>query len=271
LTLKAAQLAVMLCAWAPLMVSNVALAGEPQRLRVCADPNDLPFSNQARQGFENKIVELVAKDLSAHVSYVWWAQRRGYVRSTLNQSRCDVWPGIAAGVDTVATSEPYYRSTYVFVTRTHARLDGLTLDDPRLKSLSIGVQLIGNDAMNTPPAHAIAARGMFDHVRGYSVFGDYGRPHPAAEIIDAVARGDIDVALAWGPLAGYFANRADVSLRVDPVTPAADPRWPMSYDIAMGVRKGDAALLERINTSLERKRRAIRAVLCDYHVPLEPR
>lgn len=249
---------------------NVASAGEPRQLRVCADPNDLPFSNSARQGFENKIVELLAEDLGADVNYVWWAQRRGYVRSTLNQSKCDVWPGMAAGVDGAATSEPYYRSTYVFVTRMRAHLAHLTLDDPRLRSGSIGVQLIGSDAMNTPPAHAIAARGIVDHVRGYTVFGDYSRPNPSAEIIDAVARGEIDVALAWGPLAGYFANRASVPLRIDPVTPGEDPRWPMSYEIAMGVRKGDEALLERINATLKRKHIAIQAILRSYHVPLEP-
>jgi mxaJ protein len=249
---------------------NIALAGEPQQLRVCADPNDLPFSNRTRQGFENKIVELLAKDLGAEVRYVWWAQRSGYVRSTLNQSKCDVWPGIAAGVDSAATSAPYYRSTYVFVTRRRAHLAHLSLDDPRLRSGSIGVQLVGNDAMNTPPAHAIAARGIVEHVRGYTVFGDYSRPNPSAQIIDAVAHGEIDVALAWGPLAGYFANREPVPLRIDPVTPAEDPRWPMSYDIAMGVRKGNEALLGNINASLKREQRAIRAILRSYHVPIEP-
>ena len=254
-----------------LSVSTAGAAELPQHLIVCADPNNLPFSNRAQQGFENKIIDLVAKDLGAHVSYVWWAQRRGYVRSTLGEAKCDLWPGVATGVDRVATTRPYYRSTYVFVTRADAPLDHLTLDDPRLKRVSIGVQMIGNNAMNTPPAHAIASRGMIDNVRGYMVYGDYSRPNPPATIVTAVAKNEIDVALVWGPLAGYFSHRSAVPLRIDAVTPAADPRWPMVYDISMGVRRNDRALIEQLNAVLERESPAIKDILNAYHVPLETR
>jgi mxaJ protein len=250
-------------------VGTACADGPPHRLVVCADPNNLPFSNREQQGFENKIIDLVAKDLGARISYVWWAQRRGYVRSTLNEARCDIWPGVAAGVDMVATTRPYYRSTYVFVTRADTPLDHLTLDDSRLKSLSIGVQMIGNNAMNTPPAHAIASRGIIDNVHGYMLYGDYSRPNPAATIVTAVADHEIDVALVWGPLAGYFAHRSATPLRIDAVTPAADSRWPMVYDIAMGVRRNDHALLEQVNSVLEREQPAIEAILKAYHVPLE--
>jgi len=240
------------------------------RLTVCSDPNNLPFSNRARQGFENKVIELVAKDLHAEVTYLWWPQRRGFIRKTLNASQCDVWPGIATGVDSAATTHPYYRSSYEFVTRASAHLDHLTLDDPRLRSNRIGVQMIGNDAMNTPPAHAIASRGITGNVRGYMIYGDYGRPNPPAAIVDAVAEGKIDVSIVWGPVAGYFAHRSRVPLRLDAVTPAGDPRWPMSFDISMAVRRSDGELLDQINAILEREGPAIDAILRRYHVPLEP-
>jgi mxaJ protein len=246
-----------------------AMAESPRDLVVCADPNNLPFSNHAQQGFENEIIELVAKDLDRHVRYVWWAQRRGYVRNTLNDSICDVWPGMATGIELAATSQPYYRSTYVFVTRTDANFGHLTLDDPRLKDAAIGVQLIGNDSMNTPPAHAIASRGIVDNVRGYMVYGDYSHDNPPDAIIEAVAKGQIDVGLVWGPFAGYFVNRSKVPLRTEAVTPAADPRWPMTFPISMGVRRGDWELLERIDASLTREQSKIDTILKGHHVPLE--
>jgi mxaJ protein len=170
----------------------------PQRttreLTVCADPNNLPFSNKAEQGFENQIASLMARDMGAKLTYVWWAQRRGYARSTLEEAKCDLWPGVAKGVDRIGTSRPYYQSSYVFVTREKAPLQGLTLDDARLRSLKIGVQMIGNDAMNTPPAHSLAHRGIVDNVRGYMLYGNYESPNPPAAIVDAVAKGDVDVA-----------------------------------------------------------------------------
>jgi len=244
------------------------MAESTRNLVACADPNNLPFSNRARQGFENKIIELVAKDLGRQVRYVWWAQRRGYVRNTLNDSKCDVWPGMATGVDIAATTRPYYRSTYVFVTRADAKLGHLTLDDPRLKGAAIGVQMIGNDSMNTPPAHAIASRGIVDNVRGYMVYGDYSRDNPPAAIIDAVAHRQIDIALVWGPLAGFFASRSKTPLRTEAVTPAADPRWPMTFAISMGVKRGNRELAERINASIARNQPRIDVILEDYHVPI---
>lgn len=248
--------------------ANSALAAPANVLTVCADPNNLPFSNRARQGFENKIVEMLARDMRKKVQYVWWAQRRGYARNTLGRERCDVWPGVASGIDRVKTTRPYYRSTYVFVTRADARIDDLNLDDARLRSLLVGVQMIGNEAMNTPPAHALARRGITLNVRGYMLYGDYARPNPPAAIMDAVARGDIDVGLVWGPLAGFFASRSAVPLRVQPVLPASDgPQWPMQYAIAMGVRSDEPQLLAQLNQLLERQQGTIDALLDAYRVP----
>jgi mxaJ protein len=240
-------------------------------LVVCADPNNLPFSNRDRQGFENRIAELVAHDLNANVEYVWWAQRRGYARNTINADKCDVWAGVATGVDMLATTAPYYRSTYVFVTRADRHLTGLTLDDERLRNLSIGVQMIGNDGTNTPPAHALARRGITQNVRGFMLYGDYRTPNPPAAIIDAVARGKLDVALVWGPLAGYFAEKSPARLRLEPVTPTLDGgHWPMTFGIGMGVRKSATELKSEIESILEREKPAIDATLQQFRVPLVP-
>lgn len=256
----------------PVVLAGIFLlcvtAAQGRELRVCADPNNLPFSNDKREGFENKIVKLIAHDLDATIAYTWWAQRRGFVRNTLRAQECDLWPGIASGVEMVATTRPYYRSTYVFVARTDRHLDISSFDDPRLRGLTIGVQMVGNDAMNTPPAHALARRGLVENVRGYMLYGDYSRPNPPAAIIDAVADNDIDVAIVWGPLAGYFADIEPVPLTLTPVTPAWDgPQSPMTFDISMAVRKSDATFKREVDAALDRNRSAIAAFLSAYHVP----
>ena len=244
----------------------------PQRsLTACADPNNLPFSNRAGQGFENRLASMIASDLHAKLDYVWWAQRRGYVRNTLNEAKCDFWPGIASNVEMVATTRPYYRSTYMFVSRHDANLKGLTLDDPRLKRLKIGVQMVGNDASNTPPAHALAERGVIGNVRGYMIYGDYRRPNPPVAVVEAVERGDVDVALVWGPLAGFFAAKSPVPLRLEPVTPwFADQQWPMQFDVSVGVRKDDQKLLKAIDHVLVRRKIDIGRLLAAYRVPVVP-
>ena len=253
----------------PLAALLVLLPGAPaQALVVCADPNNLPFSNQAQQGFENKLVRLLAHDLKTEVRYVWWAQRRGFARHTLAPQGCDLWPGVARGTEGLRTSQPYYRSSYVFVTRRASALEHLSLDDPRLRTLKIGVQLVGYESMNTPPAQALAARGITGNVRGFSVFGDYGRPNPPAAIVDAVASGDVDMALVWGPLAGYFSQRAAVPLRLEPV-PEVD-HWPMAFDIALGVRGDEEGLRQRLDAALRMEQPRIEALLQEYAIPHAP-
>lgn len=239
-----------------------------RELRVCADPNNLPFSNKREQGFENRIAELVARDLHAKLSYVWWAQRRGFVRSTLNENQCDLLIGVPSSFERARTTIPYYRSTYVFVTRADTHLKIESFDDPQLRRLKIGVQLIGDDATNTPPAHALSKRNIISNVRGYSVYGDYRQPNPPARVIDAVARGDVDVSIAWGPLAGYFAQREPVRLEVTPVSPQIDlPFLPFVFDISMGVRRGNDALRDELNAVIVRRRSEIDRILSEYGVP----
>ncbi|MDB6164716.1 MAG: Amino acid transporter substrate-binding protein [Xanthomonadaceae bacterium] len=258
--------------WLCLFLMLECALAQARDLRVCADPNNLPFSNAAGQGFENRIVALVARDLGAHVQYTWWAQRRGNVRNTLNAGSCDLIPGTASSAGLTGTTNPYYRSTYVFVSRADAGLgDLVSLDDPRLHRLRIGVQLIGDDGANTPPAQSLAHRGIVDNVRGFMVYGDYARAAPQAAIIEAVARGEIDTALVWGPTAGYFAARSEVPLALTHVTPWLDgPQAPMVFDVSMGLRRDDRNLRREINRALERNRGAIETVLADYHVPTLP-
>jgi len=253
---------------AALLLGSCSLA-KPKTLTACADPNNLPFSNRAGEGFENKLAEMIAADLHARLNYVWWAQRRGYVRNTLNERKCDFWPGVGSNVEMLATSRPYYRSTYMFVTRSDAKLAGLTLDDPRLKRLRIGVQMVGDDAANTPPAHALARRGIIGNIHGYMLYGDYRRANPPSAIVEAVTRKDVDVALVWGPLAGFFAARSPVPLRLEPVTPWLDDmQWPMQFDISVGVQKDNQQLLKQIDGVLTRGAPQIRKLLAGYHVPI---
>jgi mxaJ protein len=242
------------------------LSREP--LRVCADPNNLPFSNSRGEGFENAMARLVAHDLHRELTYTWWPQRRGFVRNTLKAGVCDLIMGVPAGFEMVEPTTPYYRSSYAFVTRADRHLDVDSFDDPRLRKLAIGVHTIGDDYANVPPAQALATRGIVGNVRGYSIYGDYSQPNPARALIDAVARGEIDVAIAWGPLAGYFAAREPVALRVKPVAPADPPDAGMTFAIAAGVRHGDTALRSEVQAVLDRRRDDIAAMLHDYHVPL---
>jgi mxaJ protein len=248
---------------------GAAVAANQQALRVCADPNNMPFSNQAGEGFENKLAELVAQRLGRTVEYTWWAQRRGFIRHTLKAGDCDIVMGVPARYDFVEATTPYYRSTYVFVSqaRRHLQLD--SIDDPQLRTLSVGVHLIGDDGNNTPPAHALGQQGIVDNVRGYMIYGDYREQSPPARLIEAVASGQIDVAAAWGPLAGYAAKQSDVALTVTPIT-GGERFAPQQFqfDIAMGVRKGDHALRDQLNEVIAQDGAEITALLTSYGVPL---
>jgi quinoprotein dehydrogenase-associated probable ABC transporter substrate-binding protein len=249
----------------------VAEAAEatPGQLRVCADPNNLPFSNSAGQGFENKLAEMIAKSLGKQVSYTWWAQRRGFIRHTLKAGDCDLVMGVPAHYQLVESTQPYYRSTYVFVTQASRHLDLSSMTDERLRTLKIGVHLIGDDGNNPPPAYALGEERIVNNVRGYSIYGDYRQPNPPARLIEAVENGEVDVAAAWGPLAGYFAKISTVPLVVTPITDVARfAPQQFQFDIAMGVRKGDHALRDKLNQFISDNRKEIAAVLTDYGVPL---
>nr|WP_245283741.1 substrate-binding domain-containing protein [Bradyrhizobium sp. URHD0069] len=246
-----------------------SVAAEPETLRVCADPNNLPFSNRAGEGFENRLAEMVAQKLGKAVSYTWWAQRRGFIRHTLKAGDCDLVMGVPAHYDLVETTRPYYRSTYVFVSQTARHLQLDAIDSPRLRGLTIGVHLIGDDGNNTPPAHAFGQQGIIDNIRGFMIYGDYREPDPPARLIEAVEHGEIDIAAAWGPLAGYAAKQSAVPLTVVPII-AGERFAPQQFqfDIAMGVRKGEHTLRDRLNDFITQNIGEITALLQSYGVPL---
>ncbi|HXS01280.1 MAG TPA: substrate-binding domain-containing protein [Pyrinomonadaceae bacterium] len=240
----------------------------PGVLRVCADPNNLPFSNQSGEGFENKLAELLAHDLGERVEYTWWAQRRGFFRNTLKAGVCDLVIGVPSGFEMALTTRPYYRSTYVFLSRKDRHLDVKSFDDPSLRKLRIGVQIIGDDQSNAPPAHALTRRHIIDNVKGFTLYGDYSQHDPPARIVDAVTKGDIDLAIVWGPLAGYFAKQSHMPLEIVPVSPQIDqPFLPFVFDISMGVRRGDQEFRDRVDQFLEQRRGEIDRILADYRVP----
>ena len=237
-------------------------------LRVCADPTNLPYSNKDQQGFENQLASLVAQELGRRVEYTWWAQRRGFFRNTLNGGLCDIVLGVPTSIEMVRRTKPYYRSTYVFVTQRRRNLRIESLDDPILRRLKIGVSLVGDDYASTPPAAAMIKRGLAGNLVSFSVYGNYATPNPPARLIDAVRSGQVDVAMAWGPLAGYFARDGDSSLVVTPVTPEIDlPFLPMTFDIAMGVRRDDSLFAAKLDTIIDRRRGSIDSLLARYGVP----
>jgi mxaJ protein len=252
-------------------VVRVEPTTQPLVLKIAADPNNLPFTNDKLEGFENKIAQLIADDLGATVEYTWWAQRRGFFRETLKHGDAEIVMGVPTEFEkgTIPTT-PYYRSSYVFVTRKDRNLSIHSFDDPALRKVKIGVPLVGG-ASNAPPTEALARRGIVDNVIGFSVYSDYTKPNPPARIIEAVANGDIDIAIVWGPLAGYFAKRQAVELEVVPVSPQFEPpATPMAFDISIGVKRSNKALRDQINAVLARHKADIEKILDEYNVPRVP-
>jgi mxaJ protein len=241
-----------------LLICTSAAAAD---LRVCAEPDNLPFSHENQSGFENRIADILARDLSLDLKYEWQPQRRGFVRKTLGADLCDAWMGVPAGFERVMTTKPYYRSTYVFV---YGKRRLQSFESPELKTLRIGVQLPGNDGAATPPGYALAAKGAVQNVRGYPIYGE----QPAAErIVEAIARGELDAGVVWGPAAGFFARTQHLQ-----VTPARAPAelasMPFEFAIAVGVKRGNRELRDRLDAALERRKSEIDAVLAEFAVPL---
>jgi mxaJ protein len=239
------------------------------QFRVCADPQNMPFSNEKREGFENKIADLIARELGQSTRYVWWGQRQGFIRNTMNatleEGRCDVVIAVPKEYDLVRTTKPYFRSTYVFVYPRDKGPRIRSLDDPVLKKLKIGVHLLGNDYENPPPVHELSKRGVVGNLVGFNTF--YSAENPPNAIISAVAGGNVDVAIVWGPAAGYFVQRQSVPLVMVPV-PSNPGDLPFAFDISMGVKPGNTALLATLEHVIETKRVEIERILRDYNVPL---
>ncbi|MBA3554835.1 MAG: quinoprotein dehydrogenase-associated putative ABC transporter substrate-binding protein [Gemmatimonadales bacterium] len=241
----------------------------PGVLRVCADPDNMPLSNQNGEGFEQKIAELIAKEWNAKLEYAWWPVRRGFFSRALNGRYCDVAIQAPSGLDMAGVTKPYFRSGYVFITRKDSGLDIKSLADPRLKKLRIGVNLLNSDAENTPPAMALSRYGVVGNLTGFSTF--YTQEDRPEDIVNAVANKDVDVAIVWGPIAGYFAQSSPVPLLVQPLAERDSlTDFPFRFNIAMGVRRRDRALRDSLDAVLVRRAPEIQALLKKYGVPLFP-
>ncbi len=271
LCFRCAAIVASLCAASSLSAQADALGSPraPHAFRVCSDPDNLPFSNEQQQGFENKIATVLAKDLGDSLSYVWWPSRRGFVRMTLGAYQCDIIIGTPQGYDLVLQTRPYYRTAYVALTRRDRHLRIASLNDSILKSLTIGVNTMGDNYENTPPAHALGARGINQHIVGFPTF--YNAEQRPGDIVEAVVKGTINVALVWGPVAGYFAKQSSVPLDIA-ILPDTDrvTGFPFSSAMAIGVRRADPGLRDTLNAALDRRRADIDAILHDFGVPLLP-
>ena len=243
---------------------------DPHVLRVCADPNNLPFTNRQEAGFENAIGQIVARDLGRRVEVLLGAAAARVhphdIEGRLLRRRPWCPRALRDGSPHQAVLPIDVR---FFVTRRGRAARLRSLDDPRLKRIRIGVEMTGEDYENPPALQALASRHIIDNVRGYLVYGDYSTPNPPRQVIDAVSDGEVDVAIAWGPLAGYFAQQSSVPLDVSPVLPArADPALPFAFDISMGVRRGDTALHDALDRVLASRAPEIRQILRRFGVPL---
>jgi len=266
LLLLTASLAPLTSPAAAQMRPNNARAGV---LRVCADPDNMPLSNQKGEGYEQKIAELVAKEWNAKVEYAWWPVRRGFFARALNGRYCDVAIQAPSEFDMAGVTKPYFRSGYIFVTRKDRGLNLKSLADPRLKKLRIGVNLLNSDAENTPPAMALSRYGVVGNLTGFSTFyTDTERPE---SIIEAVAKKDVDVAIVWGPLAGYFVGRSAVPLVMQPLAERDSlSDFPFRFNIGMGVRRRDRGLRDSLQAVLDKRAPEIRSILEQFDVPTFP-
>ncbi|WOJ91545.1 substrate-binding domain-containing protein [Methylocapsa polymorpha] len=235
---------------------------DPKVLRVCADPRNLPFSNEAGEGFENKLAEFFAQKLGKTLAYSFYPGATGFVRNTLNAHRCDVVMGMPQGDDIVQGTNPYYRTAYALVSKKGSGLEAVeTLEDPRLKDKRIGI------VAGTPPATNLAINSLLLNVKSYPLVVDTRHDAPTSDMIADLEQGRIDVAILWGPIAGYFAKKSEAGLKVTPlVKETTGPR--LIYRIGMGVRHADQDWKRRLNRLIAESQGEIDRILDSYGVPL---
>lgn len=229
--------------------------------RVCADPNNLPFSNDEKEGFENKITELLASELGVPVTYTYYPDTMGFVRNTLNLAHCDVIMGVGSANELLQNTNPYYTSTYALVYRADSGLSLESMADPALRDLRIGA------IAQTPPVTVLAKRGLLKNMKPYHLMVDTRHYSPARDLVEDVASGELDVGVVWGPFAGYWAARQDVPLEVVPLV-GEQEGVPMSFRISMGVRHGEHDWKRQLNELIASHQQEINAILLEYGVPL---
>ena len=250
------------------LAQDTAAADNPT-LMVCADPENLPYSNKAGEGFENKIAALIAADMHMGVEFFFFPEHKTFLRRTLNDGACDLVVSVPAGMRQIAQTRPYFASSYVAITRADDKRHFTSFDDAWLRDASIGLQLVGNEGATTPPAVALSRRGVVQHITAFPMWAEEGVASPQGKIVDAVADGSIDVAFVWGPFAGYFARAHGAALRLEQI--AADPAMPgvpFEFQMTMGVRKKDLALRDQVQDAIGRHTAEIAAILHDYGVPI---
>jgi quinoprotein dehydrogenase-associated probable ABC transporter substrate-binding protein len=235
---------------------------DPKVLRVCADPRNLPYSNEAGEGFENKIATLLARKLGKELTYEYYPGATGFVRNTLNAHRCDIIMGMPQKDDIAQVTNPYYRTAYAIVTKPGTEMASIDdLADPRLQGKRIGI------IAGTPPATSLAVNGLLGNVKSYPLVVDTRFDSPASTMIEDLAKDRIDVAILWGPLAGYLAKRSETKLKVTVLLKEpAEP--PMIYRIAMGVRPSDQNWKRQLNKFISENGAEITQILVSYGVPL---
>ncbi len=230
-------------------------------LRVCADPSNLPFSNDKQEGFENKIAQRLASDLGESVSFYWFPDSQGFVRATIFRHHCDLIVGTVVGNEGLQTTAPYYETGYMLVSRTADKLTSTSLGDPALQGARIGL------IASTPPTDLIIRHNLMARVRPYPLVVDTRVDHPSQQMLHDLADKKIDVALVWGPFAGYYIKHDNLPLKAVPLD-AEHSRVPMRFGIAMAVRPSDTAFLKRVSDAIIKDHAAITAILGDYGVPL---
>jgi quinoprotein dehydrogenase-associated probable ABC transporter substrate-binding protein len=230
-------------------------------LRVCADPSNLPFSNQQGEGFENKIADLFARELGVPVEYAWYPQVTGFLRNTLLAGRCDLVMGTVAGDGELETTSPYYYTGYVMVFRNDAGWSFNGWDDPRLKDMRIGL------VARTPPADLVMRHGLMGKAVPYPLTVDTRVDAPSQRMINDIADKTIDAGLLWGPLAGYFIHRDKLPLTMV-LLPGEPSAARLDYHIAMGLRHNEIDWRRKVNSLIHAKQGEINQILADYGVPL---
>jgi len=231
------------------------------QLRVCADPADLPFSDQKLEGFENKIAALMGQELSVPVTYAWFPQVVGFVRNTLGAGRCDLIMGTVAGDELVQTTSPYYFTSYTIVFRKDSGLTFNGFDDPKLRDLHIGV------VSGTPPSDLLVRHGLMANARPYQLQIDTRLGTETHQMILDIVDKKIDAGLLWGPIAGYYIRHDNLPLTLAMLH--SEPQAPrLEYHIAMGVRHNEPDWRRRVNAIIQKRRSDIMAILRDYGVPL---
>jgi quinoprotein dehydrogenase-associated probable ABC transporter substrate-binding protein len=235
---------------------------DPRVLRVCADPRNLPFSNEKGEGFENKLAEFFAEKLQKKLDYMYFPQATGFVRMTLGSHRCDVIMGFPQGDDLAQGTNPYYRTAYALVVKPGSGLDDVTtLEDERLKGKHVGI------VAGTPPATNMAVNGLMKNAKPYPLMIDTRFDSSAEAMIGDLQKGEIDAAVLWGPMAGFYAKNANPPLHVTPlVKETSGPK--LAYRIGMGVRAADQNWKRQLNRLIQENQPAINKILLDFGVPL---